>query len=427
VIAGGVAAALCALPAVYTILRHGDGARAFIGEYLGRPSTISPLSVLVLGRMGIGDGWESLILGFGWQWPDPLSQMLTAASVIAGALFFIGAAITFRKAITERKVILSLLPAWILCAPLMFLASKKGVAPQYVLVSLPAFFIITGAVSARRRWGKIAVALILIATLSRTLALARTFDIIRVTATRGGMGTPLLYPRAAAKDVRDGGLPVTVLTHGDMVEYDGDAAAFKVLLWDHPHRIADARSAIVIPEGGATLLATFDTLAAWEVAGDLGILEDARNLPRRALEPPYVAAYGSINALSGFEQAPPYALANGAQLIGWRAVEKEGGLRLITHWRLTWAIEGQFQQFHHLYAAENDELIAIKDVNVSSQAWQPGDHLITWADFEMPGGPFYVNIGMYTWPDLQRSPVSGREGDPLAPIKLGPTSRPALP
>ena len=54
-----------------------------------------------------------------------------------------------------------------------------------------------------------------------------------------------------------------------------------------------------------------------------------------------------------------------------------------------------------------------------------GDTLITWAEFEVAGpGPYWVDVGMYTYPQVERVPVLGREGDPLAPIRLGPVEGP---
>jgi len=61
-------------------------------------------------------------------------------------------------------------------------------------------------------------------------------------------------------------------------------------------------------------------------------------------------------------------------------------------------------------------------VPLSSHAWQEGDILVTWVDFEPPAeaGPFWVDVGMYTWPEIRRIPVLNRSDDPLAPIRLGP-------
>jgi hypothetical protein len=60
----------------------------------------------------------------------------------------------------------------------------------------------------------------------------------------------------------------------------------------------------------------------------------------------------------------------------------------------------------------------ITDVYTSSSAWQEGDTLIIWADFDRPAAAIsHFDIGMYTWPDLERSFVPDA-ADPQAPIRL---------
>jgi hypothetical protein len=124
-------------------------------------------------------------------------------------------------------------------------------------------------------------------------------------------------------------------------------------------------------------------------------------------------------------------LGNGAQLCGWRVKVVNGRLHVTTCWKIAGPlIPGRYHQFNHLRPAQRlepgAEPLAVHDVPLSSHAWQQGDTLMTWADFDPPteAGPFWVDVGMYTWPEIQRSPVLDRPGDPSSPIRLGPFERP---
>jgi hypothetical protein len=244
--------------------------------------------------------------------------------------------------------------------------------------------------------------------------------------TPGGMGTPLAKSRAAAHSLKDG-RPIVVHAHGDVPEFFGDVAGFSVLLWDYAHRIVDGQSVLLVPDGATHLLATFADLAAWvelQASGPGGVV---RTFPRRQGEPPYVALTIEGANLSGFQPVEPLTLANGAQLQGWRVRSVDGRLRITTWWKLVGPlVPGRYHQFNHLHSAQSieqgTEPLAGHDVPLSSHAWQVGDALVTWADFDRPAetGPFWMDVGMYTWPEIQRSPVLDRPGDPLAPIRLGP-------
>ncbi|MCB8987004.1 MAG: hypothetical protein H6661_04570 [Ardenticatenaceae bacterium] len=127
----------------------------------------------------------------------------------------------------------------------------------------------------------------------------------------------------------------------------------------------------------------------------------------------------------GFEEVErPYQLANGAELLGWQVQDlpESSQIRLITHWQNNRRPPGRpLQQFNHLYLPGETRGQVQDALYTSSRAWQQGDHLITWVEFDRPAEPpAYFHVGMYTWPDLQRSPVLNREGvDPLYPIEIG--------
>ena len=175
------------------------------------------------------------------------------------------------------------------------------------------------------------------------------------------------------------------------------------------------------------MLATFPDLPAVDEAASAGLVLDRVDLPRRAGDPPYVALLLSGGAPRGFETATPVRLANGAELRGWRAGEVGGRLRVATLWEIVGPIEsGDYHVFNHLRTPEAADPVAIQDAPASSPEWRAGDRVIVWADFDRPegAGPFFVDVGMYSWPDIARVPALDHAGDPLAPIRLGPLTPP---
>jgi hypothetical protein len=435
---GSGLALLSAWPFVHTIRCCAPGVQADLKRLWEQPSHTSLEGFRQLGQMGIGADWEWLLLGGDWSW-EPLLSALTTGAGLGGALLIgLGLVSLVRQAWSDahdkrrgwRAALTSLVPVWAAAAPIVFVRSKTPVLHQYQLAALPALFLAAGAaakLTRRRWWGPAIVTVALAVAAIQAVPLARGLGEVAVRLTPGGIGTPLARPRAAVAALRDG-QEIVVHAHGDVPEFYGDAAGFSVLLWNTPHRIVDGRSVLLVPEGPAHLLATFASLPAWEEAQASQLDAETKTLPRREGEPPYVALTVKDAEPSGFRPVePPPTLANGAQLRGWRAREVDHKLRVTTWWELVGPVEpGRYHQFNHLHTAETltagAEPLAGHDVPLSSGAWRAGDTLITWADFDLPDqqGPLWIDVGMYTWPEVQRVPVLDRPGDPLAPIRLGP-------
>jgi hypothetical protein len=296
------------------------------------------------------------------------------------------------------------------------------------LSSLPALLLLGGAavrLIQRRWWGPVLLLISLLVAVPQTIAVVQALESVQVEQSPGGMGTPLSYQQAAARWMQGLDQPIVIETQGDNPAYDGDAAVFEVLLWDTPHQIVDARSTLLLPaERPAILFFLYKSLPAWEVATDLDLGVASYKLPRRSNEPSYRAltVEGATLEAAGWTMLDdPVRLANGATLQGWQVRPlNEGGLRLLTLWQLEGDAAGQtYQQFNHLYLAGETSPYEIHDVGTGSAAWQAGDQLITWADFAAPPADITAfQVGMYTWPDLERSAVLDRPGDPLAPIEL---------
>ncbi|GEM_PF-359781 len=443
---GGAIAVLSAAPFIITAWRSAPGVLHTLEGLAQQPAKTDLAAFRQLAEMGAGRDWEWLLLGRDWSWPQSLQNVMNGASFLLAIWIGLGLAIflwrCWRGLAPDQVggqegwqcVLTALLPAWALAAPLLFTRHNTPAYHQYQLAALPALFLAAGAVAGlgrRRSWGLAVTIASIAVAISQVVPLAKGLGTVAQELTPGGLGTPLMWPSATARSLMDG-QPIVVHAYGDAPEFFGDVAGFDVLLWDYPHRIVDGRSVLLVPELDAShpsahLMATFADLPAWEELQACGLVGEVRAFPRRKGEPPYMALTVSEDKVSGFQQIEPLTLDNGARLLGWRVREVGGHLRVSTWWQIgNPASQADYHQFNHLYRDQSTVPLAICDVPLSSQAWQQGDTLITWADFERPteAGPFWIEVGMYVWPEVRRVPVASTGRDPPAAIRLGPFTVP---
>lgn len=430
--AGAAGAALTLAAFAPTLLRY---APHLLGILAGNEArAIDPTGVFLRwAEVGMGANWEWLPLGWAWRWHPALAWAQLFAQGITGILIGGGLIGVIWRARRPRQThqcdaepLATLLPVWALATPLVFLVAGTQTHPQYQLAALPALMLAGGAMAALlpiRRRGPLVVALALAVALTQGAAAAMSIEANRRQLQAGGMGTPLGYPRAAAATLRDG-LPIYVHAASDDAASDADAAGMAVLLWGYPHRIINGSNALLIPPTGARAhqLFMFPDLPAAEQAQRYAAIEARRELPRRLGEPPYLALTVVGGAPQGLQPIEPVKLENGVELRGWEARWEGEELWLVTWWRITDGLRpGRYHQFNHLYAAEGVTPHQVRDTPISSAAWQAGDSLITWAAFRPEiTGPYHFEVGMYTYPGLQRIAVVGAEpGAPMS-IPLGP-------
>ncbi len=436
ILGGAALAAIAAAPFLYTLWQGADGLRTAFQQLARQPVQVDLKALRQLAQMGAGANWEWLPLGPSWQWPQGWRWLLTAARLAAGALILLGLARLLLWLVRDLKggrrdwggALTALVPAWALSSLIVFTRHSTPVYQQYHLAVLPALFLAAGALAERRSSRPLrtaALGIALAVALVQAFPLVQSLNVVAERLAPGGLGTPLQWPARAARSLMDG-RPVMVYTVGADPAFNGDAAGFDVLLWGYPHRVIDGRSALIIPAHPAHLLAVFPDLPVLDEAQACGLVRDETLFPRRQGEPPFPALLVGGSEPQGFQTITPVRLANGATLVGWRLQTlADGRLRLSTWWQLAGpVIPGDYHQFNHLRVQLDGEPLAVQDVLTSSQAWQEGDNLITWADFDSPpaGSPFWLDVGMYTWPDLKRVPILGATGDPVAPIRLGPVT-----
>ena len=422
-LAGGGLALLALLPFAYEAACCRPALLAQFSGALGGSARLSLDGARELLRLGLGWAWGYLLLG-AHQPPD--SPLLGAAAGLALLAGVFGLARLLRRAPRGGRALAEIAAVWLLAGPLFFLRHSAPVHLHYHLAALPALALLVGAGTHAlgpgwRRWllalPAALAALAWSAQLADGLALADQIE------TPNGLGTPLAHTRAAAYGL-PADRPALFFTHGGDPAVDGEAAAFAALWWGRDYRLFPGDSLLVLPAAPAYLMATLAPFQAWEELIDGGLAQAAGAFPRRAGALPFVyTAYDGRSLPSGFTPLDaPAALANGAQLEGWKARRVGPRLRISTLWRVFEPPPpGVYQQFHHLRAAAalDGQPLAIADVPLAADRWLPGDRLVVMGDFfEDAGGPFWVDVGHYTLPNVARIPRADGGADGL--IRLGP-------
>ena len=424
VLAGGALVLLTLLPFVAEIACCRPDILDQYGTALGGETHYDLLGFRELLRVALAVDWGYLLLG-DLQPPD--SMLL--AGVVAVVLLVGGVRLfpMLRGSHRESAVLAEMIIVWLLCAPLFFIRHSTPVYVHYVLVALPALSLLAGAATKSHNQPYLRLpltAVVLTVAAVWSVQIAQGLALAGTTGTPNGLGTPLKFTRSAAYSLPDDA-PVWFFSHGDDPAVDGEAAVFEVLWWGREHTIVQGESLLVLPGEPAYLMSTIQYIQAWEELDAGGLAQETLSFPRREGLRPFVAThYEGDTRPDGFTLLEnPVTLADGAQLIGWKARMVGPRLRISTLWRVVGTPDpGVYQQFHHLYAGDDDEPLAISDVPVSAQHWRSGDHLVVMGDFFVDDLPdesqsFMVDVGHYTLPDLQRIPrADGTDGL----LRLGP-------
>lgn len=435
VLIGGGLALLALLPFVMEIACCRPDVLDQYRGALGGETQYDLFGFVQLAQIGLGTNWDYLLLG-DLQPPDsPLLTVLVGALLLVGILACVWLIFRARRSAvrdsassSDAAVLAEIMLAWLVASPLFFLRHSTPVMIHYHLAALPALALLAGAashllaaVARRARW--LPAALMLLVALAWTVQIGRGLTMAGHSETPNGLGTPLFHSRNAAYGVPQDA-PVLFFTHGDDPGQHGEAAAFAALWWGRDYRLVQGESLLILPDHPAWLMATLRPFQAWEEIEDAGLAQAVRTFDRREGAAPFVLTrYDGETEPAGFRPLEtPVLLADDTQLEGWKARRVGPRLRISTLWRVTdLPAAGVIQQFHHLRTAQtldSDQPDAISDVPIAAHRWQVGDRLIVMGDFFIDeAGPFWVDVGHYTLPDVQRIPRA--DGDE-ALIRLGP-------
>ncbi len=386
-------------------------------------------------HMGIGAHWQDLLAGEELAWSPVAWALYEAALWVLGAWLAAGVVLLLWHALHPsglQNPLLGLTLAWAFAAPLLFTARTTQVYHHYTLVALPALALAVAygaAWAVRRPWGRPLLMMLLAAMLAQAALWAHTAGWLAHHSDGGPFA--LRWPRAVARSLEDD-LPVVIYADCDWAEVCEQASIWDVFLWGRSHRTVDARQTLLIPgaaeQRGAHLIVTPSAPQTWEILLAMGWpLETRAYLAQGAYWGPYRVASvpaGWPTLLSGWNLAEPLTLSTGAQLYAWRSHAEGERVQIETLWRVIGPIaQGQYQQFNHLYA--DGEKVSGQDGSVSIRAWHSGDWLLTRAELEAPpdARELYAQVGMYSWPGLERAAILERPEDAERAIQLGPLGR----
>jgi hypothetical protein len=299
----------------------------------------------------------------------------------------------------------------VVISPLFFLRHATPVLPHYQLVALPALALVVGAATLlmpRRGWRIGVLGMTALLAVAWTTQVAGSLD--RASAERppqSALSSILRESQQAAAALHEHSSAL-FFTHGDDPAIDGEAAVFRVLLWEHPDaRVINGQTALILPQMPAALMASLSPFQAWEEWVGAGLVNAVAEYPRRAPAPPFVAdAYDGSRLPVGFAPVTAPPLQDGTLLEGWRVRRIGERLRISTLWSIAGQpLEGPLQQFHHLYAADDTggPPLFVSDVALPARHWREGERVIVIADvLAAPPGRYMLIVGHYTLPDVTR-------------------------
>ena len=261
--------------------------------------------------------------------------------------------------------------------------------------------------------------------------------------TTGGYGIPLRYTRTAAQEARRlaGAAEIIVLSDGVNPAEDETPSVFEALLFGHPHRFADGRWALPVPDHSQVVY------LAGPVNDDdpLGL----QPIMRRSEEMAYVQPGPGVElpdgwlyqtfrrdgpdredvlaGLARFPEAIPFA--NDTVFLGYRVPETTLPGETLEVWLAWWVrspppLESSYHFFTHL--VDEDEVLRSQHdgAGFPAASWQAGDLVLSRVPIpvppDLPPGRYQVWAGLYTYPDVVNVSLLDVAGNPAGDrVRLG--------
>jgi len=252
--------------------------------------------------------------------------------------------------------------------------------------------------------------------------------------TTGGYGIPLKYTRAAALEARRlaGPAEIVVLSAGTNPATDETPAVFEALLFGHPHRFADGRWALPVPDSPR---AVYLVGPVEEHPADLGpVMERLKAMeyvrPGPAIALPDGWSYrlfyrdgpdreDVLAALQRFPEALHFA--DGTAFLGYGMAQTVPAGATLDVWLAWWVSAppppgANYHFFAHLLD-EGGVLRSQHDgAGFPTASWHAGDLVLSRFSIPVPGdlaaGPYQVWAGLYSYPDVVNVPILDVAGNP---------------
>lgn len=262
----------------------------------------------------------------------------------------------------------------------------------------------------------------------------RLFVFMDQHPTTGGYGIPLKYPRAAAQAARRlaGPSEIIVLSTGMNPAVDETPSVFEALLFGHPHRFADGRWALPVPDDSQVVYVVGPVEEGlsdlWPVQERLRSLEHVRSGPIIALPDGwcyrlfYRDGPDREDVLAGLTPFPEVvSFANGTAFLGYGMADLVPTGEALEVWLAWWvrsppSIGTNYHFFTHLL----DERGALRsqhdETGFPARSWRAGDLVLSRFLIPVPPdlspGRYQVWAGLYTYPDVVNVSILDVAGNP---------------
>jgi 4-amino-4-deoxy-L-arabinose transferase-like glycosyltransferase len=264
--------------------------------------------------------------------------------------------------------------------------------------------------------------------------MARLFLFMDQHPSTGGYGIPLRYTRAAAQEARRlaGPAEIVVLSAGVSPAMDETPSVFEALLFGHPHRFADGRWALPVPDNTEVVYLAGPVEGSpgdlWPVLERLEAMAYVQPGPVIALPDGWtyrlfhrdgVEREDVLAGLIRFPEAIPFA--NGTVFLGYGMAGTASTGETLEVW-LAWWVRSPPPPgtSYHFFAHLVDEDGALRSqhdgAGFSTASWAAGDLVLSRFPIPVPPdlspGRYQVWAGLYTYPDVVNVPFLDVAGNP---------------
>jgi hypothetical protein len=264
--------------------------------------------------------------------------------------------------------------------------------------------------------------------------LGRLFLFMSQHPTTGGYGIPLKYTRAAALEARRlaGSSEIVVLSTGVNPRTEETPSVFEALLFGHPHRFADGRGALPVPDsaevtylvgpvapGSPELEPVLERLEAMACvrAGPAVTLPDGWTY--RLYHRDGVDREDVLAGLARFDEAVPFA--NGTVFLAAGMPDRALAGGTLDLW-LAWWVRSppppgtSYHFFAHLLDEDGMLCSQHDGAGFPTRSWLAGDLVLSRFPIPVPPdlapGRYQVWAGLYTFPDVINVPFLDAAGNP---------------
>ncbi len=365
-----------------------------------------------------------------WTRPTDLLMGLLLVGGLLHALW------RLRKGERRERTFYTVLLVWFLTPILLQSYTSRPVQPHYFVLLYPVQFILIAAliefllVRFPRRALRVAIFGLLAAWgAGQLLALGLVARMMVLHPSTGGYGIPLRYPRQAVRSALACAPTVVALSAGAEPRYDEGAAVFDALLFDHPHRLADARLALPLPDTSPLAfvigpMGTADEFAPIRAEAEAaGRVWERLRLADGTSYLVFCRRGGREALLDGWQRFPAdRPFANGVVLTGWRGPSHGRAGTTVDLWLAWWIrlppAERQATQFYLHLLDGNGRLVAQEDANgYPVEQWRAGDLVFSRFPLALPEalepGTYRLIAGLYTLPDVVPVPTVAADGTPV--------------